>query len=215
MVEAVGTIGVIHRGIVSADFAQSLACLHTPGPVKTHFVEGSHIAWQRNQVIRQMEGSWVFFLDTDQVCAPDTLLRLLAVHQPIVSGLIAQRHAPFRPVAFCGERQLTWAEIPAEGLLEVDHVGTGCLLIHRAVINCIPIPWFAVGQIDPERVGEDLYFSRKAREAGLSLRIDCDVRVGHQTTVTVWPRPGEGVELELPGESPVGIAVPEGYGETY
>ena len=205
--KAVGTIGVIHRGSVSADFAQSLTCLHTPGPVKTHFVEGSHIAWQRNQVCREMEGDWVFFIDTDQVCAPDTLTRLLDVNRPVVSGLIAERHSPFRPVAFRGAKRLLWQEIPAEGVIEIDTVGTGCLLIRREVLQRIPDPWFTVGQVDPERAGEDTWFSKTLRQVGVPMALHCGVRVGHQTVATIWPDPGSGIVLSLPGEVPFSTPV--------
>jgi hypothetical protein len=200
--EAVGTIGVIHRGMVHADFAQSLACLHTPGPVKIHAVEGSHIAWQRNQVCREMEGGWVFFLDTDQVCAPDTVTRLLAAQRPVISALIAERHSPFRPVAFRDATRLLWQEIPANGLIEVGTIGTGCVLIRRDVIQAVADPWFEVGQIHSERAGEDTWFSQKLREAGIPMAIDCGVRVGHLTTATIWPDPGSGITLTLPGEVP-------------
>lgn len=202
MANAVGTIGVIHRGMVHADFAQSLACLHAPGSVKIHAVEGSHIAWQRNQVCREMEGDWVFFLDTDQVCAPETLMRLLAHRAPVMSALIAERHSPFRPVAFHGTRRLTWQEVPQAGVIDVDTVGTGCLLLQRRVTAQIPQPWFEVGQIHSERAGEDTYFSQKLRAAGIPMRIDCGVRVGHLTTATIWPDPGSGIILSCPGEVP-------------
>lgn len=180
-----------------------------------HYVEGTHIAWQRNQVVRQMEGGWVFFLDTDQVCAPDTLLRLLAVRQPIVSALIAQRHAPFRPAVFRNNRELLWAEIPEHGVLEVDAIGTGCVLIYRAAFNRISEPWFRQGTLNCEMVGEDIAFSHAAAAAGLPLYLACDVHVGHQTTATIWPHPNAGVKLELPGDPPVVIVVPKDYAETH
>jgi len=200
-----GTIGIVHHGPVLASFAQSLAALETPGPVKIHRVEGSHIAEQRNKVCREMVGGWVFFLDTDQICAPDTLMILLSRHQAIISGLIAARHSPFPPVAFCKGRQITWAEVPDQGLLEVDAVGTGCLLIHRAALTRVADPWFEVGKIHSERAGEDTYFSAKAKMAGFSLWIDCDKRIGHGTTFEIWPDPPHGVTIECPGPDPLSL----------
>lgn len=200
-----GTIGIVHHGLVSAAYAQSLAGLELPGPVKIHRVEGSHVAEQRNKVCREMVGDWVFFLDSDQICAPDTLKRLLSKHQAVVSGLIAARHSPFSPIAFIKNRQLRWGEIPTEGLLEVDVVGTGCLLIHRAVLVRVPDPWFEVGKIHSERSGEDTYFSQKARSAGFSLWIDCSKRIGHEGTFEVWPNPPHGVTIEHFGSDPLSL----------
>lgn len=197
-----GTIGVIHRGEVSGACTQSLAALQMPGRVKMHFVEGTHIAWQRNQIVREMEGDWVLFVDTDQVFAPDSLIRLLAHNRPIVGALIAGRHSPF-PLA-CGRnrRPLPYHEAPESGLLDVEWVGTGFVLIRSEVFQRLPAPWFQVGQMNPEKSGEDTWFCQQAQEAGIPIAVDCGVRVGHITSATVWPKPGSGVSIELPGEQP-------------
>ncbi len=198
----VGTIGVIHRGSITGACTQSLSALQLPGRAKMAFVEGTHIAWQRNQIVREREGDWVLFVDSDQIFAPDALMRLLAHRQPIVGALIAGRHSPF-PLA-CGRqgRPLPYHEAPESGLLTVEYVGTGFVLIRSHVFHELPEPWFTVGQIDPEKSGEDTYFCRQAREAGISIAVDCGVRVGHLTSATVWPKPGSGVAIELAGVEP-------------
>lgn len=200
--DVVGTIGVIHRGSVTGACAQSLTALQTPGRVKLHFVEGTQIAWQRNQIVEQVEGDWLLFVDTDQVFAPDALMRLLAHRAPIVGGLIADRRSPFWIAAGRGLRPLRYHEIPEHGLYPVEYVGTGFLLIRREIFSRLPRPWFALGQVDAQKSGEDIYFCQQAREAGIPMAVDCGVQVGHLTTATVWPKPGSGVSIEMPGVEP-------------
>lgn len=199
---APGTIGVIHRGLVHADFAQSLACLQTPPGTKVHFVEGTAIAHQRNQVIQQMEGDWVAFIDTDHVFQPDMLTRLLAHRLPVIAPLICSRHTPFHPVCFRGEQALTYEQLPEQGVIEVDAVGTGVMVLRLEAIRALTPPWFRLGQIQVDLPGEDIDFCRRLRAAGIPIRVDCDLRVGHIGQATFWPVPGEGVGVELPGQPP-------------
>lgn len=203
----VGTIGVIHRGTWEAGMGRSLRALDTPGSVRVHDVEGTHIAWQRNTIVRQMEGDWVCFIDSDQEFSPDTLLRLLAWKRPIVGALIAGRHSPFPICAFLGMQSLPYETLLAEGLVEVDAVGTGFMLIDRAVFNRLKDPWFEVGQVNSERAGEDTYFCQKARAAGFSIAVDCGAVVGHSTGAVIWPQPGKGVRLRLPGLEPLDMEI--------
>jgi hypothetical protein len=186
---------------------RSLRALETPGSVKVHDIEGSHLAWQRNAIVRQMAGDWLCFIDSDQVFEPNTLLRLLAWKRPIVGALIAGRYSPFPLCAFRGMRSLAYEDLPSEGLVEVDAVGTGFLLIERAVFNRISDPWFEMGKLHPERAGEDTYFCQKAREAGFAIAVDCGVVVGHETSATVFPQPGKGVRIRLPGLEPLDMEI--------
>jgi len=203
----VGTIGVIHKGTWEAGMGRSLRALELPGSVKFHDIEGSHPGWQRNEVVRAMQGSWLCFIDTDQTFQPDALIRLLAWRRPIVMALIAHRHSPFPICAFNGMRSLPYETLPDDGLVEVDAVGTGFTVIDRAVFNRMPNPWFEVGRINPERTGEDTWFSKKAREAGFTLAVDCGVRVGHDFKGTIWPIPGYGVKIVIPGQDPLELEI--------
>jgi len=66
---------------------------------------------------------------------------------------------------------------PPEGsLFEADVTGCHCLLIERAVLEALDAPWFhgLPGQ-------EDMYFCRKAIEAGFKVYVDLAVLAGHGT----------------------------------
>jgi len=83
----------------------------------------------------------------------------------------------FRP------REIT-PEMERDGVvLEVNGVAQGCTLFRKAMFKDIPRPWFkTLSGSEPEQAGaytQDLYFSRKAKEAGMRFAVHCGVSVGH------------------------------------
>ena len=167
--------------MVCADFAFSLARLTGRGtPTMTVLdVRSSDVAWSRNEAVRQAldgEYSHLMFLDSDMHFPADTLTRLLGHGKPIVGATYVRRCEPYSLLgAF---------EKPAEtGLVEALELPAGCLLINVAVLRKISWPWFKweYGDEVGARLGEDLYFCRKAREAGLRVYCDMDLSkaLGH------------------------------------
>jgi len=78
--------------------------------------------------------------------------------------------------------------IPENSVIKVGAVPAGFLLVKREVFEKIPPPWFVYG--DPELTkkqaiktgqpfGEDVYFSRKARQAGFNLWVDTRAKLLH------------------------------------
>jgi hypothetical protein len=68
---------------------------------------------------------------------------------------------------------------PLDSIIEVDAVGTGCLLIHRSVLldmqqKATPNQgkdwaWFVEGAIDGIYFGEDLLFSKRLKSMGYKI----------------------------------------------
>jgi hypothetical protein len=68
---------------------------------------------------------------------------------------------------------------PEDQLIEVDAVGTGCILIHRSVLldmqkQATPNQgsnwaWFVEGAIDGTYFGEDLLFSKRLKSMGYKI----------------------------------------------
>lgn len=73
--------------------------------------------------------------------------------------------------------------VPSKSLIKVGALPAGFLLIKREVFAKIPKPWFVYG--DPgltsgdQPVGEDIYFSLKARKAGFKLWVDTRASLLH------------------------------------
>jgi hypothetical protein len=129
----------------------------------------------------------------DHIFGSDTLLRLLAHQVPIVSPICLRRGPPYTPLVY--RRQLPsgsgeeWppTELPMSGLHQVYWASASGLLIQRSVLETIPYPWFEVGQIRPDELGEDVYFAKKAQAHGIPWYVDCDTVIGHITPTCLWP----------------------------
>jgi GT2 family glycosyltransferase len=180
------------------------------GTVQILRLPGNQIAWQRNQAVARLrsDDEWLLFVDADCIPPRGTLPRLLSHEVGVVGSLIIERVAPF---AVCAVRTLEpfsrfqIEDFPAsETLLRpVASVGTGCLLIRRAVFDALPRPWFRVGQIPggEDLLAEDLDFCLRCAQVGFPVFLDPGVRVGHETKVTLFPGDGE---IAAQFESPIG-----------
>lgn len=103
----------------------------------------------------------------------------------VVAGWNYRRGAPYDPVVqFFDEDGNTHAALEwDDGLIEISKtdefhggaVGTGAILIHRKVFEQIEPPWFTFDYSNWAKdkwVGEDITFSRRCQEAGISLFVD-------------------------------------------
>ena len=147
-----------------------------------------------NEAIREATDAmpdlgWVLFVDTDEDVPPTALMQLLDRDLPLVSGVVLQRFWPYEVAAFSSVdpvRRVQPNEIQWGEAKEVAAVGTGCLLIRREVIDAVGDPWFKVGQINPELLQEDMWFSLRAADKGYLPMLDGAVRVLHRTEGHVY-----------------------------
>lgn len=132
------------------------------------------------------DASHVLFLDSDMTFPPDTAERLLAHDRDIV-GVAAPKRRPdltSSAMKVWGER-LTFG--PDEGLIDVDWLGFGGVLIRAEVFQALDKPWFPTRfeRTDPQHgdvwISEDYGFCEKARAAGYAIQVDTGLsyRFGH------------------------------------
>lgn len=144
------------------------------------------------RAIRETNREYFFFLDDDVIPPPNVLTALLSHQKPIVCGIYWAKYEKDRrcPAAWIGEgtgptaRHTPISLDHKERLIEVDHTGLGCALIHRDVFKKVSEPWFKY-TID---CSEDFYFFDKvAREAGIKPLIDLDVKCRHIGIFSIEP----------------------------
>jgi hypothetical protein len=162
------------------------------------------IAQARNDIVRTFlddhTADWLWFIDTDMTFPPDIVDRLVkSAHprdRPILGALCFSITADFqavptiymlRPDGKIG-RVLDYAR---NETLRADATGTGCILIHRTVLekmretNPKPWEWFVYATIGSEPVGEDITFCLRAQEAGFPTHVDTSIKCGHEKPVVV------------------------------
>ena len=145
---------------------------------------GMSVSCNRNSgvaIALQRKTKWIFFVDDDMVLPPDAILRLLARHVDVVSGLYVKRQRPFVPIAYNIE---DGSFIPIEEplineLMQVDAVGGGCLLVNATVFGCLPKPYFAVPPHGDTVMSEDIYFCQQLTAHGIKVHLDTGVFCGH------------------------------------
>jgi hypothetical protein len=168
---------------------------------------GPMIADGRNQIVQTFlshpkEPEWLLMVDTDMVFGADLADRLLEhadpEHSPIVGGLcfMGGRGAKVEPTLRVlvpdgegGAEFSTMWDYPPDELVNVDATGAACLLIHRRVLHDLgerfgdtPYPWFAFTVHNGNKIGEDVTFCLRARQAGYPIKVHTGIKVGHSKT---------------------------------
>ena len=155
--------------------------LQKVGDCKLIMKSGSLIYAARNDLATkaiQMEADYVFWLDSDMVFKPDTLVRMMNTLKEnkldILTGLYFRRVPPYTPVLFdrldMDGPICNWSEfhkIP-DGLFEVGGCGFGCVLMDAGVFLDVQANhgnmFCPVGNN-----GEDVAFCWRARDCGYKI----------------------------------------------
>lgn len=181
---------------VHKSFFLSFVAMSKPVPARIILPEyPQHIGFLdmvRNNIVEQAlrdEMTHLIFMDTDQVYPEDTIEKLLSHDLDIVGGVVHRRYPPFDAILYRGELH-KYTHVPDEecysgDLIEIEATGTGCMCIKTDVFKKVEPPWFKYGANEGRKVGEDIYFCNKVRQAGLKIYADTSVQIDHMATVAV------------------------------
>ena len=191
---------MVNNGTIDALLAMDLIHVaREKGGHFDHLVQVGNVGLttrSRNVVVKtfleQTDADWLLMIDSDERLSLETWHKLIdSAHdkdRPIVSGLVFAAFFDdqdgLRPVPTIykmdSEKGLQPIDAyPIDELIEVDAVGTGCLLIHRSVLldmqkQSTPNQgkdwaWFVEGAIDGTYFGEDLLFSKRLKSMGYKI----------------------------------------------
>jgi hypothetical protein len=180
-----------------AEFWGCMMQLEAPGgSVKDVAIGTDYVSNQNILAQRCLDDGfdYLWLMGDDHTFGPDLLEKLLVSAQafdlPILVPLCATRRAPFALVDY-GKNpdpsgpdylSVSLAEVPPEGIIELDAAGSAGMLIHRDVLATVPQPWF---ENSPR--SEDIVFCEKAVAAGFKIHADVACRLGHILTASVTP----------------------------
>lgn len=209
-------IGVIHRQIGMPPFWSSLTGtigrLSSQGQLVTLLcAEGTTVAKQRNEIVARamaMGASDLIFFDDDHLVSCEMVESLLAVDADVVGGLYLTRHEPFHTTAFHWHedrekpcQSLSAEECDAAVPLAVDGVGMGCTRIRLSSLDGLEAPYFRLGQLRMDEMGEDIDFCRRLKALGRSVMVLPYVKVPHLTVRAVVQTAGGQVHLVEPKQA--------------
>ena len=143
---------------------------------------GPYTHWNREKLMEQaydMDATHLLFVDTDVTFPPDAINRLISHGKDIVGGQYPARGSGHSTVKFTDDDgNLVSREIP-DRLFQCHAIPTGLMLIDLEKAKRLERPWFWFTEKDGELEGEDVYFCRKANEAGLGVWCDPQIPMGH------------------------------------
>jgi len=174
--------------------------------IETFIVSCSMLTQSRHMLVAEAlnwGADYMLFLDADHVFPRETLVHLLSRHKPVIGANYARRCHPTAPTAAKhlsedDDRKnlvYTTAEKARDELVEeIDHMGFGICLIDMRIFDVLqakaesegkssflPLFQFEVQENGIGIIGEDVYFFRKIREAGIPVYLDHALswEVGH------------------------------------
>ena len=164
-----------------------------PDAPAIEIVAGYPVDRVRNQICKRFlesDAEYLLMIDDDTI-PPVTVLDMARRGKDVV-GALCYAYTPalgYYSVAYpSGNRDLKaprlgiGSHIEHHGLLQVELVGTACLLIHRRVLEALDPPYFKM-LLDDDclliKDSEDFTFCRKAGAAGFSVWLDTDQPCSH------------------------------------
>lgn len=144
----------------------------------SNLVENRHILVSK---AFEFEATHMLFWDADIKVPPDAIVKMVNHHLPIVALNYAKKEPEARPTAFIDTDDYVgpcFSQAQHTGLQAVSSCGFGFMLIEMGVMQKLQTPLFQftqVGQDGYKTETEDVFFCRKAREAGFDIVIDHDL----------------------------------------
>ena len=204
------TIGICSPGVVSTNFMTSILDIARSQKQLGQFIslQGSGVISRlRNQVaatfLDATKDDWLLMIDTDEMLSKDNFAKLLqsadAKLRPIVSGVVFGAWETGEiypePVPCIFMTNDTGGLFPVhdyekDRLIEIDAAGTGCLLIHRKVLERFRQDanehqgkmwgFFQDMPLNGEWIGEDILFSLRAKSFGYRIFAHTGVLLPHE-----------------------------------
>jgi len=188
-------------GVVAATRSVRLVMVTSAG--------GSIVTKARDYCIEMVETSeaspqvghieWLMWFDDDMQFPPDTVERLLKREKDIVGCAYPRRKPPHDTLGkTIGGAPL----IVNSGLVEMEGLGFGCILMKRNIFEKFRKPYFRL-TFDEERGvthGEDFYFCARARELGYKIWCDIDLskEIGHVGEQVLYNQEDRVEPMKLP-----------------
>ncbi|WP_420035070.1 glycosyltransferase family 2 protein [Streptomyces sp. cg28] len=197
---------------VATMFLESVAHLYEDDAARARiaghiaYIGGPDLRTSRTSVTRSFLKTgteWLLQIDSDMFFTPQHFRDLLSVADAATCPIVGGYYAGYTP--HNGEKVPVAATLQGDdvqvvrrphpsGVVDVDFVGTGFLLIHRDVFRRVAqdrpgslLPWWDLSVAHGMAMPEDFTFCARARQAGYKVRLHTGVRLGHVKTHIVFP----------------------------
>ncbi len=186
-------VAVLNEGTVRIELA---AVLHdmpfqSKYDVYITYPNDKPISNNRNKIVQDFlahkEYDYLLMID-DDIIPPKNILNLADFQKDIISAMtFMYQQNMVCPLILKKNNEGTYGMAQYkgyEGLVEVDTVGTGCVMLSRKVLEAIKRPFEDVFDEDGVRkYGLDISFGKKALEAGFQPYLHLDYPCGHRVVM--------------------------------
>ncbi len=132
---------------------------------------------------------YILFIDSDVLPRPQTLDKLMSHDKDIIAGVVPIcQQGKFKWNVYRDDMNAMPIDVNAKNLglpdnpFKVKAVGFGVVLIKTKVFEKMEWPfWRSIYKPGLRILGEDVYFCRKAKEAGFDIWVDPMVKCNHST----------------------------------
>lgn len=147
----------------------------------------------RNEIITtflETDYEFLFMIDSDQTAVAN-ILDLSLLDKDVIGALCYMNKddviTPSLMRRVAEGYTLISDKIPLGNVVEVDATGTGCIMIHRRVLEAVPPPWFEYEFTDEGLLakGDDFIFCDKVKEYGFNIYVHTGVLSPHFQTVDI------------------------------
>lgn len=171
--------------------AASIIGMEREGRIGVFCPQSYSIDASRNLIVEhalEIGYDYIMWIDSDMILPKNTLTTLMSHDKDVVSGVYAYKLIGAENAVtkrFKDKAKDIYEDIPlkeiteSKRLIEVDGVGFGCVLTKVDVFRHIKKPWFRY----TPNMGEDIYFCRKAQNAGYQVYLDTSILCGHVGSV--------------------------------
>lgn len=201
MKKTFGLVGVPTFGEVSIEWAINKSHLSVGLAVYVidMFIKDKRVDVAKNELCQTALDNncdWVFLLDDDVLPPTETIMKMIKLWRDrddckIINGVYWSKSNPPVPLMFRDHMRGSYMNWHVGDLVEVDSAGAGCTFIDTEVLKKLEKPWFNVDytyrspEVENQPSGpdmattEDLYFYKKARDAGYKVWVDTSLQCQH------------------------------------
>ena len=184
-------ISVLNQGKIATGLVESLLAMKGSPEydIEIDFPDDAPISNNRNKIVQRFlakDYDYLLMCDSD-IVPPPSVINLADYQKDIISATAFIYQGVIMPVAWNRMPDGMYKPINLseyDGLVEVDAVGTGCIMLSRKVLEEVKAPF--LNEYDPDGIklfGLDIAFCQKAIEKGFKVYTSLDYVCSHYKTV--------------------------------
>lgn len=188
-------IAVLNQGEIRPEIAEMLRLIERQGKylISIIYPDKKPISYNRNWICKRfLETDYDYLLMMDGDCPisvnPDKLLDMADYDKDVIGaicfGFINKMIVPFIMKLRDDYRYDVFDTAMNNGVVEVDAIGSGVMMIARRVLENMPHPFR--NEYDPEGIktkGLDFNFCARAKKLGYRVWANTDIQASHWTTI--------------------------------